>query len=169
MGGGPVLEVPVDAAHGELEPGAGGAGHGLSLGLARVLACLASGHRGLNWGRCGGDTNLGRTRNVGLMMRRPNFVNLAAEENFPPSFPSLSLLPTAALRAHFGTRAEKPGIRVGERPDGAPSGSPRRPGGRGTVRARYPGSNAPISHKIRGFSHLGKSGRRPLLGGQRTE
>ncbi len=50
VGGGPVLEVPVDAAHGELEPCAGGAGHGLSLGLARVLACLASGHRGLNRG-----------------------------------------------------------------------------------------------------------------------
>ena len=41
---GPVLEVAVDPAHGELQPSAGGPRDGLGLRLARVLSCLASGH-----------------------------------------------------------------------------------------------------------------------------
>ncbi len=46
VGGGAVLQVPVDPAHGELQPGARGARHRLGLGLAGVLASLASCHPG---------------------------------------------------------------------------------------------------------------------------
>jgi len=42
--GGPVLQVTVDPAHGELKSGASRPRHGLGLGFARVLSCLASGH-----------------------------------------------------------------------------------------------------------------------------
>ena len=117
----------MDAAHGELEPCAGGAGHGLSLGLARVLACLASGHRGLNW--CG-DTNLGRTRNVGLMMRRPNFVNLAAEEISPLP---LSVFPSPSANGRFARAFWDPGGKTGHPGRRAPGRRARRlpspPGG----------------------------------------
>lgn len=42
VAGGPSLQVPVDAAHWELQPGPLGARHGLGLGLAAVLARLAA-------------------------------------------------------------------------------------------------------------------------------
>ena len=44
MRGGPVLQVTVDPAHGELKPSTSRPRHGLGLSLSRVLACLASGH-----------------------------------------------------------------------------------------------------------------------------
>lgn len=44
MRGGPALEVPVDAADGELETGAGGARHCLGLCLSGIFSCFSSSH-----------------------------------------------------------------------------------------------------------------------------
>jgi len=49
--GGPVLQVTVDPAHGELKASTSRPRHGLGLSLSRVLSCLASGHFWL--GGCG--------------------------------------------------------------------------------------------------------------------